>query len=194
LGTEVRVAALTVGRTASDGHADLAAGRFGGMMARMRIRIDAVDLPGLTCRAPEGRTVSAYDNIHVAVQRRDRPAELLDPQPGDAASATWTLECTAEPSPTGIEPTGIEVKGPYVQDRLGHRFIYLSWGTVDEAGVFSMFRRAKLMLGSVPSDVLAAAAREGLLIGRLGLTDESGNPRCARVVPPQIEWTAEPAA
>jgi hypothetical protein len=158
------------------------------MMARMRIRIDAVDLPGLTCPAPEGRAVPAYDNIHVAVQRRDRPAELLDPQPGDGPSATWTLECAVTPSPAGPD-----VRGPYVQDRLGRRFIYLSWGTVDEAGVFSMFRRAKLMLDAVPSEVLAAAAREGLLVGRLGLTDECGNPRCARVEPPQIDWTAEPA-
>lgn len=158
-------------------------------MARMHIRIDADDLPGLTCPAPEGRgTVAAYDNIHVAVQRRDRPAELLDPQPGNGALATWTLPCTAAPSPTGIE-----LKGPYVQDRLGHRFIYLSWGTVDEAGVFSMFRRAKLMLDAVPADVLDAAAREGLLVGRLGLTDALGGPRCARVAPPDIEWTAESA-
>ncbi|MFF3883835.1 DUF5990 family protein [Streptomyces sp. NPDC001914] len=156
----------------------------------MRIRIDAVDLPGRTCPAPDGRgAVAAYDNIHVAVQRRDRPAELLDPQPGDGARATWTLACTAEPSPTGIE-----LKGPYLQHRLGHRFIYLSWGAVDEAGVFSMFRRAKLMLDAVPSDVLEEAVRRGLLVGRLGLTDAHGNPRCARVVPPDIAWTAEAAA
>lgn len=122
------------------------------------------------------------------MQRRDRPAELLDPQPGDAASATWTLECTAIASPTGTE-----VKGPYVQDRLGRRFIYLSWGSVDESGAFTMFRRAKLMLDAVPADVLAAA-HDGLLVGRLGLTDACGNPLCARVVPPHISWTAEPAA
>jgi hypothetical protein len=158
------------------------------MMAGMRIRIDAVDLPGLTCPAPADGNVAAYDNIHVAVQRRDRPAELLEPQPGDAASATWTLECTATASPTGTD-----VKGPYVQDRLGRRFIYLSWGTVDESGTFTMFRRAKLMLDSVPAEVLAAAAREGLLVGRLGLTDACGNPLCARVEPPRITWTAEPA-
>lgn len=158
-------------------------------MARMRIRIDADDLPGPSCPAPEGRgDGSAYDNIHVAVQRRDRPAELLDPQPGDGVSATWTLDCTVVPTAEGPEVTG-----PYVQYRLGHRFIYLSWGTVDEAGVFSMFRRAKLMLDAVPADVLAAAAREGLLVGRLGLTDPLGNPRCARVVPPDIAWTAEAA-
>ncbi|MGW1754458.1 DUF5990 family protein [Streptomyces mirabilis] len=152
----------------------------------MRIRIDAVDLPGRSCPAPVGSGAPTYDNIHVAVQRRDRPAELLEPQPGDAASATWTLECTALASPTGTD-----VKGPYVQDRLGRRFIYLSWGTVDDSGVFSMFRRAKLMLDVVPAEVLAAAAREGLLVGRLGLTDAHGNPLCARVEPPHITWTAE---
>ncbi|WSQ10633.1 DUF5990 family protein [Streptomyces sp. NBC_01231] len=154
----------------------------------MRIRIDAVDLPGHTCRPPAAADAPAYGNVHVAVQRRDRPAELLEPQPGDAASATWTLECTADSSPTGTD-----VKGPYVQDRLGRRFIYLSWGTVDDAGVFTMFRRAKLMLDVIPADVLAAAARDGLLVGRLGLTDPLGNPLCARVEPPQITWTAEPA-
>ncbi|PAZ14079.1 monooxygenase [Streptomyces sp. SA15] len=154
----------------------------------MRIRIDAVDLPGRTSRAPSDGNAPAYADIHVAVQRRDRPAELLDPQPGDAASATWTLECTALASPTGID-----VKGPYVQDRLGRRFIYLSWGTVDDQGRFTMFRRAKLMLDAVPADTLAAAARDGLLVGRLGLTDHDGNPLCARVEPPHITWTAEPA-
>ncbi|WP_280892689.1 DUF5990 family protein [Streptomyces sp. LBL] len=151
----------------------------------MRIRIDAVDLPGLTRPAPADGKAPAYGNIHVAVQRRDRPAELLDPQPGDAASATWTLECT-----TSASPTGTEVTGPYVQDRLGRRFIYLSWGTVDEAGTFTMFRRAKLMLDVIPADVLAAAARDGLLVGRLGLTDEQGGPLCTRVQPPHITWTA----
>lgn len=154
------------------------------MMAGMRIRIDAFDLPGLTHPAPADAKVPAYDNVHVAVQRRDRPAELLDPQPGDASSATWTLECT-----TSASPSGTEVMGPYVQNRLGRRFIYLSWGTVDESGTFTMFRRAKLMLDVIPADVLAAAARDGLLVGRLGLTDARGGPLCARVEPPRITWT-----
>jgi hypothetical protein len=55
-----------------------------------------------------------------------------------------------------------------------------------------MFRRAKLMLDAIPAEVLTAAAREGQLVGRLGLTDACGNPRCARVEPPNITWTAEP--
>ncbi|MFD9116546.1 DUF5990 family protein [Streptomyces bottropensis] len=155
------------------------------MMGVMRIRIDAVDLPGRTRPASADGRVPAYDNLHVAVQRRDRPAELLDPQPGDAPSATWTLECTASASADGIG-----IKGPYVQDRLGRRFVYLSWGTVDGSGIFTMFRRAKLMLDVIPAEVLAAAARDGLLVGRLGLTDPQGGPLCARVEPPLITWTA----
>ncbi|MGA5215236.1 DUF5990 family protein [Streptomyces cinereoruber] len=149
----------------------------------MRIRIDAVDLPGLTC-PPGGEAV--YRNVHVAVQRRNRPAELLDPQRGDATDATWILECT-----TVASAAGIDVKGPYVQGRPGERFVYLSWGTVDDAGTFTMFRRAKLMLGAVPEPVLSAAAGCGLLVGRIGLTDACGEPLCARVVPPRIMWSAE---
>ncbi|WP_234046568.1 DUF5990 family protein [Streptomyces adelaidensis] len=154
----------------------------------MHIRIEAIDLPGRTCPAPADGNVTVYDNVHVAVQRRDRPAELLAPQPGHAPSATWTLECTAL-----VSPTGTDVKGPYVQDRLGRRFIYLSWGTVDESGTFTMFRRAKLMLDVIPADLLATAAHDGLLVGRLGLTDARGGPLCARVEPPHITWTAERA-
>ena len=154
-------------------------------MSGMHIRIDAVDLPGLTCPAPADAKVPAYGNIHVAVQRRDRPAELLDPQPADAASATWTLECTAISSPSGTE-----VKGPYVQDRLGHRFIYLSWGSVDTDGRFAMFRRAKLMIGGVDPQVLTAAAQSGVLVARLGLTDAKGQPLCAAVTPPRVEWSS----
>ncbi|MEU2607703.1 DUF5990 family protein [Streptomyces albus] len=157
----------------------------------MRIRIDAVDLPGLTCPpgAPADASVPAYRNIHVAVQRRERRDELLHPQPGDAPSATWTLDCT-----TAVSPTGTDVKGPYIQGRPGGRFIYLSWGTVDEAGTFTMFRRAKLMLDAVPTEVLdTAAAHGGLLVGRLGLTDARGTPLCARVTPPHITWSAEHA-
>ncbi|CCK25209.1 hypothetical protein BN159_0830 [Streptomyces davaonensis JCM 4913] len=151
----------------------------------MQIRIDAVDLPGRTCPAPDGAEAE-YRDIHVAVQRRDRPADLLDPQPGDAASASWTLECD-----TPASATGIDVRGPYVQGRPGERFVYLSWGSVDENGTFTMFRRAKLMLDAVPAGILEAAARAGLLVGRLGLTDAHGMPLCARVVPPRVTWTAE---
>ena len=52
-----------------------------------------------------------------------------------------------------------------------------------------MFRRAKLMLDGVPDNILAKAAKSGVLVGRLGLTDVKGQPLCAAVRPPMIEWS-----
>ncbi|MFG2426691.1 DUF5990 family protein [Streptomyces sp. NPDC048590] len=149
----------------------------------MLIHIEATGLPGLTC-AP-GTDFDGYEGIHVGVQRKDRPDELLGLHPGDAPRARWTLECSA-----AVTAEGVEVSGPYVQNRLGGRFLYLSWGTVDEAGTFTMFRRAKLMMSDVPPEVLEAAAGTGHLTARLGLTDGKGRPRCARVRPPDIVWSA----
>ncbi|WP_406493976.1 DUF5990 family protein [Streptomyces sp. NBC_00846] len=149
----------------------------------MLIHIEGSRLPGLTC-GPDSDFPAAH-NIHVAVQRKDRPGELLGLHRGDAPSASWTLSCTATPTADGVD-----IKGPYVQNRLGGRFVYLSWGTVDEDGVFSMFRRAKLMLGDIDPAVLEAAVRSGHLTARLPLSDAKGQPLCARVRPPVIEWSA----
>jgi hypothetical protein len=52
-----------------------------------------------------------------------------------------------------------------------------------------MFRRAKLMVGDIDPELLAAAARDdGLVVASVSLTDELGCPRCARVRPPAISW------
>ncbi|MEU8773290.1 DUF5990 family protein [Streptomyces sp. NPDC048606] len=152
----------------------------------MRIRIEANDLPGRACAARPG--FPGYGNIHVAVQRRTPPGELLDPRPADADAATWTLECTATATDAGHD-----LRGPCVQGRPAGRFIYLTWGDVDEAGNFAMFRRAKLMLDAIDPDTVAAATRSGTLLARLGLTDAQGLPLCAAVRPPLVTWSAPPA-
>jgi hypothetical protein len=144
----------------------------------VRIRIIGTDLPGRDC--PAGHNFPGYANVHVGVQTKRRPPELLDLQPGDAEEVTWTIECHV---------AGSDVRGPYIHGRPGDRFIYLNWGSVDSDGRMDMFRRAKLMLAGVPTDVLAEAAESGTLIGRLGLTDGKGQPLCAAVRPPAIEWS-----
>ncbi|MDT3438244.1 DUF5990 family protein [Pseudofrankia sp. BMG5.37] len=155
----------------------------------MLIRVEGSDLPGRACAGAPG--FPGYADIHVAVQRRGRPAELLGLVPGDAAAAVWTLECTATATATAT-PGGIDLRGQHIQGRPGERFIYLSWGVVDPAeGGFAMFRRAKLWLNAVPTEILAEAVAWGLLVGRLGLTDPKGHPLCASVRPPVITWTAE---
>jgi hypothetical protein len=154
----------------------------------VQIDIEGSDLPGRSC-GPSPDRPGGHSNIHVGVQRRNRPEELLGLVPGDAPSARWTLECTAT-----VSSTGVDLRGPYIQGRPGGRFIYLSWGTLDEALAFTMFRRAKLQLDAVPSAVLDDAVERGLLVGRLGLTDAKGTPICAAVRPPVIDWSAARAA
>ncbi len=149
----------------------------------LQIRIEATHLPGRTW--PPGPDSPGRDDVHVGVQRKDSPGELLGPCPADAPAVSWTLDCTALSAPEGVE-----VSGPYVQNRMGGRFVYLSWGTVDGTGLFSMFRRAKLMMADVDPDVLGDAVRSGRLTARLRLSDGAGRPRCARVRPPDVEWSA----
>ncbi len=157
-----------------------------GQTGLVLIRIEGLDLPGASC-GPSPQRPQGHHGIHVAVQRKNKPGELFGMVRGDAPSATWELECA-----TKAAAAGIDVTGPYVSGPPGDRFIYLSWGVVDQGG-FEMFRRAKLRLTAVPPDVLAAAVESGTLVGRLGLTDAKGNPTCASVRPPAIEWTAERA-
>jgi Family of unknown function (DUF5990) len=50
----------------------------------------------------------------VEVQRRNQPDELLGLVPGDASSATWTVDWQAVTSATGVD-----LKGPYIQGSPG---------------------------------------------------------------------------
>jgi hypothetical protein len=144
----------------------------------VRIRVEGSDLPG----RPGGIEADALrrNNVQVGVQRR---AEVVDRFPADAESATWEFEVDSR------EIDGLlDVGGPYVHGRPGARFLYLSWGAVTGTE-FGMFRRVKLMFGDVPTDLLRAAHDgDGVLVGRLGLTDGNGRPRSARVRPPDVVW------
>ncbi|MEV7416358.1 DUF5990 family protein [Streptomyces sp. NPDC089919] len=149
----------------------------------MRIRIEGSGLPGRSI-AP-GPGFPGYEDIQVAVQPKARGGKLLAPQPGDADSVAWTLDCTARPGATGTELTG-----PWIQGRPGQRFVYLWWDGVDDTGARVMFRRAKLMLDAVDPAVLEAALAGGTLTARLTLTDLRGHPLCAAVRPPSVTWSA----
>lgn len=151
----------------------------------MQISIRASDLPGRD-GGPSG-DFHGYHNIHVGIQRRGRPGELLGLHPGDAVSANWALEATLVRTPAGWD-----IKGPHIEGRPGGRFICLSWGTVEDTGSFTMLCRAKLMLDAIDPAILDTARRYGGLNARLKLTDSDGRPVCAAVRPPLIDWSASP--
>jgi hypothetical protein len=103
--------------------------------------------------------------------------------PGDVPSATWELEGQVVSSPPDADLPGPQILGP-----PRRRFIYITWGVVGEADDFTMFRRAKLWLDAVPDETMREAVEGGLLVGRLGLSDDAGWPLCASVRPPLIAW------
>ncbi|MFF5933459.1 DUF5990 family protein [Streptomyces sp. NPDC012508] len=137
----------------------------------LSLRIVGGELPGRAC--------GDYQDVHVAVQRGREPEGAV---PADAAEAAW--EFTVE---TLLAPDGtLDFRGPYVHGRRGARFLYLTWGEVPPGGAFTMFRRAKLFLDDLPTEVVERGSAEA----RLGLTDACGMPLCAAVRPPRIRWTA----
>jgi hypothetical protein len=150
----------------------------------MQLRIEATDFPGRSC-GPGPDRPDGHRNINVGVQRRGRPAAILDLTPGDAEAAAWVLDCTVAAAAGGPDLTGAYIQGP-----PGGRFIYLSWVTLDDDAVPTMFRRAKLWLNAIGPEIIEAASSKGALVGRLGLSGEDGRPVCASVRPPLIEWSA----
>ncbi|MFC7534369.1 DUF5990 family protein [Actinoplanes sp. GCM10030250] len=147
----------------------------------MRIRIEGHDLPGRP-GAPQAEQLR-LGGVHVGVQRK---SEVVGRVPVHEERAVWELEVGTR------EVDGlIDVGGPWVHGRPGARFLYLSWGAVDGES-FAMFRRAKLLFGDIPGPLLREAIGSGrVLVGRLGLTEADGGPRCARVRPPDLIWELE---
>ena len=143
----------------------------------LRIRIEGSSLPG--------RTFCEHQNVHVGVQCRAEPVDLV---PGDAPSAVFEFDVDILPADGGWD-----FRGPYVHGKRTERFLYLTWGDHPPDGSFAMFRRAKLHLSCLDADLIAAAADPGQrLVARLALTDARGAPRCASLRPPNIAWSAEP--
>ncbi len=148
----------------------------------MQVIITGVNLPGRVFCHPDG---SPLENVHVGVQLRRDPAQLVR---ADATEARWELDVDV------VDKDGLlDFRGPAVQGKRGERFIYLTWGNVDATNGFEMFRRAKLMLDRIDPELMESAARDGRLAATVDLTDDRGGPRCARVDPPALEWSVPPA-
>jgi len=157
-------------------------------MGTVQIRIEGADLPGRSC-GPGPDFPDGHHDVHVAVQGRKGQQDLFGLVAADVPGADWVLDCELVSSRSPWD-----VRGPQIHGSPGRRFIYLTWGVVDADvdPAFTMFRRAKLWLDAVPTDVVRAACRSGMLVGRLGLSDEAGWPLCASVRPPRIAWSPGP--
>jgi hypothetical protein len=147
------------------------------------IRIEGSDMPGRSC-PPGPEFPDGHHNIHVAVQGRTGQLDLVGLVPADLPAPCWDLTAQV------VSRQPADLRGPQIQGGPGHRFIYLTWGVVGPTGAFTMFRRAKLWLDAVPTDVIMRALENERLVGRVSMTDAAGWPLCGSVRPPRIEWAA----
>ncbi len=121
-------------------------------------------------------------NVHVGVPLRREPVDLAR---ADCVEVRWNIDVDV------VDHDGdLDFRGPLVQGRRGDRFVYLTWGELHSGGGFEMFRRAKLMLNRIDPGLVQTALKANGLEARVDLTGSDGGPRCARVDPPAIEWSA----
>jgi hypothetical protein len=138
-------------------------------------------------RRPPGLSWSGRTGIHVGVQRGGEVVGLVR---GDSADAIFDIEITIDVDERGVP----DFRGPYVHGRRGERFVYLSFGEVDDTGAFAMFRRLKLHLTPLTEQPLTqpngadALARAKRIEAVLELTDPKGRPVAASVRPPWVTW------
>jgi Family of unknown function (DUF5990) len=147
----------------------------------VKLVLVGTDLPGRNFCDPDGTPLG---NVHVGVQVGTEPEHLVR---GDAIEARWELKIDSVIDSDG----GFDFRGPAVHGKRGDRFIYVTWGNVDDTGTFQMFRRAKLMLNRVDPGLMADATKRGHLSAQVRLTDNYGGPVCARVDPPTILWSLD---
>lgn len=170
------------------------------VLGTMTVVIEGAELPGRTCQPePDG---NVHRNIHVALATTAKgiaegqswltvplkPGLAAEPFPGDAKGTRWQVTVTVR----GGADDGYDFTGPSVGGDRTDRHIGLVWGDVPGDGTLDMFRGAKLRLVDVPPDLITDAMRPGhRLVARVRLTDDRGNPVCARLRPSHLTWSAE---
>ena len=151
-------------------------------LGTMRVEIHRVDLRGRSCGpAPGG---GWYDQILVGLARGSDSVDLVD---GDAPSADWAFDVQVRAAEGSYD-----FGGPFVLGHRGERYVGLRWFRTLPGGGREVFRGAKFRLWEMDRDLVRRAIEpHRRLIGRLGLTDDQGWPRCATVRPPTIAWSVE---
>ena len=112
----------------------------------MLVRLHGHTLPG--------REFDGFEQVHVGLQRRKEPNQLV---PGDAVTADLVAEVEVVRTPAGLD-----FLGPYVHGNRADRFLYLTWGDHPNAGTFTMFGRAKIRFSWIGPGALAAAVESAL--------------------------------
>ena len=149
-------------------------------MTKLELTINVIctDLPGSEFQAES----CIYRDIHLGIQRGE---EVIEAVPANCKRAEFTPTFRVAPMPGGQT----NFLGPFAKGTPNERFFYLSWGTKNEDGSLTMFRRAKIHLSHLPWQQVEEAIRSGKpLTVTLSMTDQRGGPRCASLKGDGVRW------
>lgn len=157
-------------------------------MTQLEIRLIGQGAPVPEETAPDTPNAGLHSRLHIGVQRR---SEVVDVMPGNVPRVAFRLSVDVISTDDGE----LDIRGPYVHGPRGDRFLYLSWGAVDQGGAFDMVKRMKIKLGPVDCDLIGRTLQTGAVLqGAFPLTDRAGNPSSGTVRPDLITWTLIPDA
>lgn len=134
-----------------------------------------------------GRAWGKHANVHVGIQCRQ---DVTDLARGDADVVLFNVPVAVYRDAS----TGTDFRGPYVHGPRGRRFLYLSWGIIDDDARFTMFRQAKLNFATMPEHILRTLADGCTVQTTLNLTERDGGPLCASIPADAIGWLISDAA
>jgi hypothetical protein len=141
---------------------------------QLTIEVICTDLPGIS--------FAEYQPVYLGIQKG---TDVIEAVPGDTKRVVFKpvfrIGKQADGSPNFL--------GPFAQGTPQQRFFYLSWGVMHQDGRFEMFRRAKIHLSHIRWEQIQKAMSQGTpLKVTLKLTGKKGDPLCASVRSPHIEW------
>ena len=140
----------------------------------LTLLIHCHNLPGTECA---GKT-----DVRLGVQKGQ---VVLDDVPAEGEEITFPVPLRVILRGHNGQP---DFRGPFVQGRVGERFVYLCWGQ-RRGEAWEGFRRAKLPLSQISRPLLEKALQTGKpLHVFLDMTDDRGGPLTASIKEHAMVW------
>ncbi len=135
----------------------------------------------LHCTHFPGKTFGERENVVLAVQKNQ---EVIDLTAGDVEKKMFELPVQVNEGKDGTP----NFLGPYVFGKTGDKFLYLVW--LNKKGEeLERFRRAKIKLNVLSWEQINQAIEgQQPLKAHIILTDKKGEPICASLKAPYIDW------
>ena len=145
----------------------------------MIVEIRGANPPGRRCKpAPEH---GPYEDVNVGLGRYTDPVGLV---PGDTDNAVWRLVVQV------VNRNGeLDYRGPQVDGKRGNRYIYINWLNRETGGELRLFRRGKIALDGLNSNLVGRAESTGAALAcTVNLTNDRGHPTTGLFRPHELDW------